>query len=168
MLLAYQTPPAMSLGVRDTASMATRAGSRFILFAVRPEEEALALDEYLKSLQPIPSPHLVNGKLSEAALRGQKLFNDASVGCATCHPSGLYTDLKPHDVGTKGRFDRDASAFDTPTLIETWRTAPYLHDGSVKTLAELFTTRNKDDKHGKTSTLKKEQIDDLVAFLLSL
>ena len=119
-------------------------------------------------LQPIPSPHLVNGKLSEAALRGQKLFNDASVGCATCHPSGLYTDLKPHDVGTKGRFDRDASAFDTPTLIETWRTAPYLHDGSVKTLAELFTTRNKDDKHGKTSTLKKEQIDDLVAFLLSL
>ena len=168
MLLAYQTPPAMSLGVRDTASMATRAGIRFILFAVRPEEEALALDEYLKSLQPIPSPHLVNGKLSEAALRGQKLFNDASVGCATCHPSGLYTDLKPHDVGTKGRFDRDASAFDTPTLIETWRTAPYLHDGSVKTLAELFTTRNKDDKHGKTSTLKKEQIDDLVAFLLSL
>jgi DNA-binding beta-propeller fold protein YncE len=168
MLLAYQTPPAMSLGVRDTAAMATRAGIRFILFAVRPEEEALALDEYLKSLQPIPSPHLVGGKLSEAAQRGLKLFNDASVGCVTCHPGPLYTDLKPHDVGSKGRFDRDASAFDTPTLIELWRTAPYMHDGSTRTLVEVMTTRNKEDKHGKTSTLKKEQIDDLVAFLLSL
>ncbi len=168
MLLAYQTPPAMSLGVRDTAPTATRAGIRFILFAVRPEDEALALDEYLKSLQPIPSPHLVGGKLSEAAQRGQKIFNDPAVACAACHPSGLYTNLKPHDVGTKGRFDRDASAFDTPTLIELWRTAPYFHDGSVKTLQEMFTARNKDNKHGKTTHLTKEQIEDLVAFLLSL
>ena len=71
-------------------------------------------------------------------------------------------------MGTKGRFDRDASAFDTPTLLELWRTAPYFHDGSVRTLQEMFTTRNKDDKHGKTQHLKKEQIEDLVAFLLSL
>jgi len=168
LLLSYQTPPAMSLGVRDTAETATRSGIRFILFSVRPEEEARALDEYLKSLRPIPSPHRPGGKPSEAARRGEKIFHDPAVGCAECHPPPLYTDLKPHDVGTKGRFDRDASAFDTPTLIELWRTAPYLHDGSVRTLRELFTTRNPEDRHGRTRNLRTEQIEDLVAFLLSL
>ncbi len=168
LLLSYQTPPAMSLGVRDTAPTATRSGIKFILFAVRPEEEAQAMDEYIKSLRPIPSPFLVDGKLSAAAQRGQKIFNDPAVGCASCHPPPLYTDLKHYDVGTRGRFDRDASAFDTPTLVELWRTAPYFHDGSVDSLFDMFAARNKDDKHGRTRHLKKEQIEDLVAFLLSL
>ncbi|MFQ5576179.1 MAG: glycosyltransferase family 39 protein, partial [Anaerolineae bacterium] len=50
------TPPNAEAGVR--------AGITHILFAVRPEEEAAAIDEYLKSLRPVPSPHLVDGNLS--------------------------------------------------------------------------------------------------------
>ena len=90
----------------------------------------------------MPSPHLVNGKLSAAAKRGQKLFNDSKVGCARCHTSRLFTDLKHHDVGTRGKFDQAVNQFDTATLIELWRTAPYLHDGSAATVRDVLTTAN--------------------------
>jgi hypothetical protein len=43
-----------------------------------------------------------------------------------------------------------------------------LHDGSAKTLRDVLTTRNKGDKHGKTSHLKAGEIDDLVEFLKAL
>ena len=168
MLLAHKTPPAMSMGVRDTAETAVRAGIQHILFTVQPEEVAVAIDKYLKSLQPVPSPLLVNGQLSDSARRGEKVFKDRQVGCAACHPPGLFTDLKTYDVGTRGRFDKPTDRFDTPTLVEGWRTAPYLHDGSAATMRDVLTTHNPSDKHGKTSQLTPQQIDDLAAYLLSL
>jgi YVTN family beta-propeller protein len=168
LLLSHQTPPAMSMGVRETAETAVRAGIQHILFTVQPEEVAVAIDHYLKSLKPVPSPFLVKGKLSESARRGEKLFKDRQVGCAFCHPPGLYTDLHPYDVGTRGHFDQAADRFDTPTLIEGWRTAPYLHDGSAATMRDVLPTCNPHDKHGKTSHLAPQQVDDLAAYLLSL
>jgi cytochrome c peroxidase len=63
--------------------------------------------------------------------------------------------------------DKD-KAFDTPALIEVWRTAPYLHDGRAATILELLTTYNKGDTHGKTSDLNESQINDLAEFVLSL
>jgi hypothetical protein len=36
------------------------------------------------------------------------------------------------------------------------------------TLREVLTTQNKGDKHGKTSHLQKDQVDDLLQFLKSL
>lgn len=167
LLLAHRTPPAMSQYVREDAEAAVRAGLRFILFAERPEKDALALDEWLKSLRPVPSPHLMKGRPSAAAERGRRLFSERTVGCASCHPAGLFTDLRPYDVGTRGKTDT-VSAFDTPTLVEIWRTAPYLHDGSVVTLREVITSANKADRHGKTSHLTASQIDDLLAYLLTL
>ncbi|MCX6927390.1 MAG: c-type cytochrome, partial [Verrucomicrobia bacterium] len=168
LLLSHKTPPAMSMGVRDTAETAVRAGIRHILFTVQPEEVPTAMDEYLKSLKPVPSPHLVNGKFSASAKRGEKIFKDSKVGCATCHPVGVFTDLHSYDVGTRGQFDQRADKFDTPTLIENWRTGPYLHDGSAATMREVLTTRNPQDQHGKTSLLTPQQIDDLAAYVLSL
>ena len=168
MLLAHKTPPAMSMGVRETAETAVRAGIQHILFTVQPEEVAVAIDKYLKSLQPVPSPLLVNGQFSDSARRGEKVFKDRQVGCAACHPSGLFTDLQTYDVGTRGRFDRPTDRFDTPTLVEGWRTAPYLHDGSAATMRDVLTTGNPLDKHGKTSQLTPQQIDDLTAYLLAV
>jgi hypothetical protein len=168
LLLAFETPPSMSIGVRETAEAAVLAGIRHILFTVQPPEVANSLNAYIKSLKPVPSPHLVKGKLSPAARRGEKLFRSREAGCAECHPAPLYTDLKQYDVGTRGRFDRDTGTFDTPTLVEIWRTAPYLHDGSAATLRDVVTTSNKRDAHGKTSHLRPAQIDDLVEFLSSL
>jgi YVTN family beta-propeller protein len=168
LLLAFKTPPAMSIGVRESAEAAVEAGIRHILFTVQPPEVAESLGAYIRSLSPVPSPHLVKGKLSAKAQRGEKLFRSKEVGCAQCHPSPLFTDLQSYDVGTRGRFDREVGTFDTPTLVELWRTAPYLHDGAAATIRDILTTANKKNEHGKTSQLTPEQIDTLVEYLLSL
>jgi YVTN family beta-propeller protein len=168
LLFAPQTPPTMALGVRANAQLAVRAGFRYILFTVPPEETAAAVDAYLDSLRPGPSPLLEKGKLSEAAARGKRVFMDPKVACASCHNGDLYTDLKPYDVGTRGKFDKPDDKFYTPPLLEMWRTAPYLHDGSAATMRDVLTTANRNDQHGKTSHLTERQIEDLAAFLLSL
>lgn len=165
MLLAHKTPPAMMTGVRPDAESAVRAGIRHIQFVVRPEEDAVAIDEYLKSLEPVQSPFLVNGKLSTAAEQGRGVFDKA--GCSSCHTPPLYTDLKKYNIGTGKDLDEN-QPFDTPTLVEAWRTGPYLYDGRAKTIKEVLTKYNADDKHGKTSTLTDEEVDNLAEFVLSL
>ncbi|MCL2305313.1 MAG: hypothetical protein FWC43_08225 [Planctomycetaceae bacterium] len=167
MVLSHETPPAMISGVRKDAETAVRSGIKSILFAVRPEKEAEAMDAYLKSLQPVPSPYLVDGQLSESAKRGKALFNSASTGCSDCHPAPLFTDLQMHDVGTRNYRDTQ-SDFDTPTLVEIWRTSPYLHDGRYITMKELIVEGKHVDKDGRFSKLSEQEIDDLVEYVLSL
>ncbi len=168
LVLSHKTPPVMSLGVRATAEIAVRNGIANSLATSLPEEVPAAIDEWLKSLKPAPSPHLVNGRMSEAARRGEKLFKSGGTGCANCHEPELFTDLHSYNVGTQNPFDKDDKEFDTPTLRELWRTSPYLHDGSAATIRDVLTTRNPRDEHGKTSQLTTQQIDDLAAYLLSL
>jgi len=158
LLLTHRTPPAMSAGVR--------AGIEHILFTKQPESVAVAIDAYLESLAPEPSPYRVRSRLSPAARRGEKVFRRA--GCASCHPPDLFTDLQSHDVGTRRPFDKPTDFYDTPTLVEVWRTAPYLHDGSAATLREVFTFRNPHDAHGSTSRLSAKELDDLCVYVLSL
>jgi len=164
LLFAHRTPPAMVTGVRENAEMAVRSGIRHILFAVRPEEEVVAIDEYLKLLKPIPSPYLVKGKLSASAKRGQKIYSKAR--CDSCHKGPLHTDLQQHNVGTGDGLDKDRK-FDTPTLVEVWRTAPYLYDGRAATIEEVIAIYNSDDEHGLTSNLSVKEITDLANFVLS-
>jgi YVTN family beta-propeller protein len=164
LLLSHQTPPVMSTGVRDKAESAVRAGIKYIQFAELPDEEANKLDLYLNSLKPLISPHLIDGKLSKSAIRGKDIFDSAK--CAECHSGPLFTNLQKYNVGTgKGR--EEDIEFDTPTIIENWRTAPFLHDGRAATLNEIFTKYNPADKHGITSTLSDKEIDDLVEYVLS-
>jgi len=177
LLWAHQMPPVMALGVRANAEAAVRAGLQHILFTEQPEKVPAAIDAYLQSLRPVPSPYLVSGHLSAAAERGQRLFMSAKTGCADCHPPSLYTDLEAHDVGTAGEFhslfgasaaDKPSDQFYTPTLVELWRTAPYLHQGSAATLGDVLITKNRNDRHGRTSHLTPPEIDELVEYLLSL
>lgn len=165
-VLSFPTPPSMAEGVRPTAGAAVRAGLSNILFADRPEAECLAIDEYIQSLEPVPSPHLVSGKLSAAAERGKALFSSERTGCSRCHPPPLYTDLKMHDVGSRDKYGW-ADRFDTPTLVEVWRTAPYLHNGLYPTVKELL-VQGKHGLNGRLETLSEQEIDDLVEFVLSL
>ncbi len=123
------------------------------------------------------SPHaLAPGKLSPQAKRGKALFFDKTVGCAECHSGPYYTDntlqrpFKLHDVGT-GKDDpseKIGPKYKTPTLLGVYRTAPYLHHGRAATLLDVLTTCNKEDRHGKTSHLKPEQLEDLVEFIKAL
>jgi hypothetical protein len=165
LLLSHETPPAMITGVRENAEVAVRSGIRYIQFASATERKAQYIDGYLKSLKPVASPYLVNGELSKAAEDGKKLFGRA--GCSVCHSPPLYTDMQKHDIGTSAE-QEDDKEFDTPTLIEVWRTAPYLHDGRAVTIEEVLTKFNEDGRHGRVSKLTEEQIQSLAAFVLSL
>jgi YVTN family beta-propeller protein len=135
-----------------------------------------ALAVYTNSFPVRLSPHIpAPGKLSESAERGKTLFASANTKCASCHSGPYYTDGKKdapfnlHDVGTGGdKREKMGPKYDTPTLLGVYRVNSYLHDGRAKTLNEVLTTHNKDDKHGTTSHLKPAEIDDLVAFLKSL
>jgi cytochrome c peroxidase len=140
-----------------------RAGIKYIQFAVRPEEDAQAIDAYLMSLEPDPSPYLVKGKLTKSALRGKKLFNEA--GCLICHPPPLFTDLKMYNVETGTGQDKGKD-FDTPTLREVWRTAPYMHDGRAATMHDVLTSHPPAAIRGKTYTTKEK--DELAEYILSL
>ena len=71
-------------------------------------------------------------------------------------------------AGTTSRGDKPGEKFDTPTLVEVWRTAPYLHDGSAATMRDVLTIRNRKDRHGRTSHLTPRQLDDLIEYILSL
>lgn len=166
MVWSDRTPPMMSLGVREDMEHAVAAGFKFILFRQPGPGEAEAVVAYFKTLAPAPSPHLVAGKLSAKAKKGKAVFDKA--GCAACHPGPLFTDLKTYDVGTTHEPEGGAKSFDTPTLVELWRTAPYLHDGSAPTLREVLADFNTGDKHGQTSQLTAEELAALIEYLLSL
>lgn len=132
-----------------------------------------ALAAYANSHRMPLSPH-AKGGLSDAALRGKELFFSDVTGCATCHSGPFFTDSvadRParHDIGTgDGSDEKMGPAYDTPTLLGVYRSAPYMHHGQAATLRDVLTTLNPDDRHGKTSHLSEAQVDDLVEFLKSL
>ncbi len=95
--------------------------------------------------------------LTPAQLRGFFVYLDPTRGnCAACHSVGansaLFTDGKFHNIGEGvndgggfsdvGRFHEtkvatDTGAFKTASLRNIAKTAPYMHDGSLKTLKEV-------------------------------
>ena len=166
LLISHKTPPVMSSGARASAEVAVREGIRHILFAEPLGEDGLAIDTYLKSVEPIPSPYLVDGQFSPAAKRGKKLFFSEKVGCSKCHTAPLYTDMQMHDIGSKSPCDHRRD-FDTPTLIEAWRTAPYFHDGRYTTVKESISNCKSATEHGDVN-LNEQQASDLGEFILSL
>ena len=166
MLLAHRTPPAMSLGVRENAEKAVRSGFRFIQNTMVDDDTAMAVDAYLTSLTPVASPHLKQGKLSPQQEQGRELFTTAS--CISCHKPPLYTNLKQYDLGTTSGMDKGRKV-DVPTLIEVWRTAPYLHDGRALTLRDVFSPANNPEQtHGDVQDLTSEQLDALLAYISTL
>ncbi len=134
-----------------------------------------AVAAYTNSHKFTLSPYAKNG-LSPAAKRGQAVFASAATKCATCHSGPFFTDSNPgpkiirHDVGT-GKDDpgeKMGPAYDTPTLLGVYRSAPYLHHGKAATLVDMLTKHNPGDKHGNTSHLSESEVSDLVEFLKAL
>jgi cytochrome c peroxidase len=145
-------------------------------------------------ITPSPVDDFIRGKktaLSSQAIRGMQLVE--KVGCTTCHmgvnyngptelPKGVgfyqkfptYTDnefVKKYDLMTdKGRFQETKDVEDMHKYrVPTWRnvaiTAPYFHNGSVKTLEEAVKVMAKTQLN---VDLKENEITDIVAFLESL
>lgn len=116
------------------------------------ESIARALAAFQRTLVTGPAPfdRFLAGEtdaLSEGARRGYELFiGDA--GCARCHAGPLLSDGKYHRLGVSFRdagrgqvTDRaeDRARFRTPSLRNVAQTAPYMHNGSLKTLTDVVT-----------------------------
>jgi cytochrome c peroxidase len=133
--------------------------------------------------------------MSPAAIRGLAIFKDPAKGnCAVCHEIGekdaLFTDNKFHNLGVGldakgelkdlGRFDvtkneADKGAFKTPSLRNIALSAPYMHDGSHKTLKEVIdlyvaggNSNPHLDKEIKALTLNAQERKDLEEFMKAL
>ncbi len=159
MLYSHVTPPSMISGIRPSAEYAVHAGFKFIQFSEVDSTLIEKVNSYLKSLRPLPSPYLVNGVLSEKAQKGRKVFD--KLGCVECHSGQYFTDKKMHNIGENVEFE---AGWDTPALIEVWRTAPYLFDGRAATIKDVFETY----KHGITENVSDREIDELVEYVNSL
>lgn len=188
MFLSHRTSPVMTLGVRASAEVAVTAGFVHIQFLEPSGELAECVNEYLKNMKEVPSPFLVagtpsraqtknascaqchapgveRGALSDSARRGKEIFKTA--GCAECHPHPYFTTKELIPTGTARGLDEGKSIL-VPSLVEVWRTAPYLHDGRAKTIREAVTTHNPGDLRGKTSSLNNRELEDLINYVQSL
>ena len=130
---------------------------------------------YILSLPARPNRRrLASGELTPAQERGKELFDRSkdkfgspiplTNRCNYCHSGPLGTDQKSFDVGTKKPTD-DSGLFDTPQLTNIALTGPYLHDGSARTLEEIWTIYNPGDQHGRTNDLTKDELNDLIEYL---
>jgi len=137
------------------------AGSHMIVPEAADVDDLLA---YASSLKPEPNPMVSDS--AEEVSRGKVLF-EGKADCAVCHPVPYYTDRKMHNVGAVSPSEPDGK-YDTPTLVECYRTGPYLHDGRASSLKEALTTHDPEGLHGNTRQLAPQEVDDLVTFLLSL
>lgn len=133
------------------------------------------LVSYVRGLPSRPNRwRLPHGELTPAQERG-KVFFVRSVDkfgkpipeanrCSYCHSGPKGTNQKSFDVGTRKSTD-NSGLLDTPQLTNITLTAPYLHDGSARTLEEIWTVYNPDDKHGRTNDLTKDELNDLIEYL---
>jgi YVTN family beta-propeller protein len=130
---------------------------------------------YVRSLPPRPNRFRLPGnELTPAQERGKAIFERAvdkfkkpipeSNRCNYCHSGPKGTNQKIVDVGTRKQTD-NTGLLKAPVLTNIALTAPYLHDGSARSLEEIWTVFNPDDKHGRTNDLTKDELNDLIEYL---
>lgn len=133
--------------------------------------------------------------VSDAVKKGHRLFH-GNAFCNNCHKGPNFTDSDFHNLGVgwdektqmfadEGRYavtkeEKDKGAFKTPSIRDVTKRAPYMHDGSIKTLREVVKLYSKggipnphldrkiDRRFAEQLDLTEEQVDQLVAFMEAL
>lgn len=162
--------------------MPTECGPRTEKYFYRSQSyddrELADLVTYVRAQPFRPNRHrLANNELAPAQERGKAIFERTvdKTGkpiaernqCNYCHSGPKYTNQKSFDVGTGKATDR-SPLVDVPQLNNVYLTAPYLHDGSGRSLEEIWTVFNPNDTHGRTNDLTKDELNDLIEYLRTL
>jgi YVTN family beta-propeller protein len=130
---------------------------------------------YIRNMPTRPNRWKLPGReMTPAQERGRALFtrDTDKFGkpiieynrCSYCHSGPKGTNQKLFDVGTRKPTD-NSGLLKSPPLTEIALTSPYLHDGSARTLEEIWTVYNPEDKHGRTNDLTKDELNDLIEYL---
>lgn len=157
--------------------------------------KAIAAFERTLETEDTPNDRWLNDEpngLSEAQIRGRDIFMSARTRCFDCHFSpdftadefrniGLFNGLNFNDSGryVQSKNLNHLGAFKTPGLRNVGVTAPYMHDGSFKTLREVIdyydepekfmhNSINRDTILPKKIGLTEQEKQDLEAFLHAL
>ncbi len=164
------------------ADMPTECGPRTEKFFFRSQsfnqQQLTDLVTFVFSLPYRPNrARLANGDLTPTQERGKAIFERTtykngkpipdSNQCGTCHSGPKYTNQKQVDVGTGKPTDR-SPVIDVPQLPNVAYSAPYLHDGSARSLEEIWTVFNPKDNHGVSNDLTKDELNDLIEYLKTL
>ena len=138
--------------LNDDSSLTAAAAAAFPgETAIAEASVAKALAAYVRSLVSPPTRFdaWIEGDrqaLKADEVRGFRLFT-GKAGCVLCHVGWRFTDDRFHDIGLGGRDmgrglvaggTPGLPAFKTPSLRELAHTAPYMHDGSLATLAAVL------------------------------
>jgi cytochrome c peroxidase len=160
--------------------------------ALTEETLRFALASFVRTLVSASSPydrHLAgdDAAFGAAEARGEALFFAPEGGCFHCHPRGALTNGGYFDNGTFVGGDADLGRqaitmrsgdlgkFKVPGLRNVAASAPYMHDGSLATLADVVDQYDRGGR-GDPATdpqirplgLTPDQKADLLAFLRSL
>jgi YVTN family beta-propeller protein len=162
--------------------MPTECGPRTEKFFFRSQSfiasELTDLVTFVYSLPYRPNRNrLAKNELTPAQERGKAIFERTKYKngnpipqanqCASCHSGPKYTNRQQVDVGTGKAIDR-SPVMDVPQLSNVVYSAPYLHDGSAKSLEEIWTVFNPKDTHGVSNDLTKDELNDLIEYLKTL
>jgi cytochrome c peroxidase len=163
---------------------------------ITKERVAKAISDYERTRMSGNSPwdrwrkNRDEGAVSADAKKGHELFF-GKAGCNQCHLGQNFTDSLFHNIGVgwnpkanrfadDGRYlvtkkANDRGAFKTPTLRDVTLHAPYMHDGSIKTLREVVEFYDKGgvkspylDPKVQPLNLARDEIDALVKFMEAL
>jgi len=163
-------------------NLATECGPRTEKYFYRSQSynsgELADLVSYVMALPLRPNRYrLAGGELTPAQERGKAIFERTKYKngkpipqakqCAYCHSGPKYTNQKLSDVGSGKPTDR-SPLVDVPQLTDVAYSAPYLHDGSAKSMEEIWTIFNPHDTHGVTNDLQKDELNDLIEYLRTL
>ena len=133
--------------------------------------------------------------VSDDVKKGHRLFF-GNAFCNNCHLGPNFTDGQFHNIGVgwdkenqafadEGRFavtgvETDKGAFKTPSIRDISKRAPYMHDGSIKTLEEVvklysrggepnpYLDRKIDRRFAEQLDLSEKQVMQLVKFMEAL
>ena len=153
---------------------------------------AKAIASFERTVLSGPSPHdryVAGGRsaMQPSAVRGMRLFN-GKARCRTCHGGPMLSDQGFHNLGVGmdrpqpdiGREavtkdPKDHGRFKTPSLRNVALTWPYMHDGSVRSLADVVEFYDAGGVRNPTLDifvmpleLTDDEQKDLVAFLEAL
>jgi cytochrome c peroxidase len=159
---------------------------------LNPDGVAKAIAAYERTILSGNSPYDrfragAGAALPAAARRGLALFG-GKARCVTCHAGFNFTDESYHNLGvgmerrnpdlgrhTVSKREEHKGAFKTPTLRDVAPRPPYMHDGSLRSLAEVIAFYDRGGTPNRWLSgeirplgLTPEEQADLVAFLQAL